>query len=156
MVASCIFKELPLLCFWVSWFLFLVAGTVHVMMSLKPPQMSRKHLWGVFIFVCGVGTPYAKNPRGWSGFESARKNLKNLQKSVDIRPGVWYYTWAPSAETKEWLLSPSWEAKRKEPIDVRKFRLAPRKRERSKFDGEIRITKNFEKRAWQKITSVIK
>ena len=46
MVASCIFKELPLLCFWVSWFLFLVAGTVHVMMSLEPPQMSRKHLWG--------------------------------------------------------------------------------------------------------------
>ncbi|MFR5706252.1 MAG: hypothetical protein ACLUEF_11040, partial [Faecalibacterium prausnitzii] len=37
------------------------------------------------------------------------------------------------------------EVKRKEPIDVRKFRPAPRNRERSKFDGEIRITKNFEK-----------
>ena len=39
------------------------------------------------------------------------------------------------------------EVKRKEPIDVRKFRPAPRNRERSKFAGEIRITKNFEKRA---------
>ena len=29
---------------------FLVAGTVHVMMSLEPPQMSRKHLWG-FLFL---------------------------------------------------------------------------------------------------------
>ena len=37
------------------------------------------------------------------------------------------------------------EVKRKEPIDVRKFRPAPRNRERSKFAGEIRITKNFEK-----------
>ena len=82
MVASCIFKELPLLCLWVSWFLFLVAGTVHVMISLEPPQMSRKHLWGFFIFVYGVGTPYAKNTRGWSGFESARKNLKKLAKKV--------------------------------------------------------------------------
>jgi hypothetical protein len=39
------------------------------------------------------------------------------------------------------------EVKRKEPIDVRKFRQVPRNRERSKFAGEIRITKNFEKRA---------
>ena len=53
MVASCIFKELPLLCLWVSWFLFLVAGTVHVMMSLETPQMSRKHLWG-FLFLSTV------------------------------------------------------------------------------------------------------
>ena len=53
MVASCIFKELPLLCFWVSWFLFLVAGTVHVMMSLETPQMSRKHLLG-FLFLSTV------------------------------------------------------------------------------------------------------
>jgi hypothetical protein len=37
------------------------------------------------------------------------------------------------------------EVKRKEPIDVRKFRPAPRNRERSKFAGEIWITKNFEK-----------
>ena len=28
--------------------LFLVAGTVHVMMSLEPPQMSRKRLLGDF------------------------------------------------------------------------------------------------------------
>ena len=32
---------------------FLVAGTVHVMMSLEPPQMSRKHLWG-FLFLSTV------------------------------------------------------------------------------------------------------
>ena len=37
------------------------------------------------------------------------------------------------------------EVKRKEPIDVRKFRPAPRNRERSKFAGEIRIAKNFKK-----------
>ena len=42
------------------------------------------------------------------------------------------------------------EVKRKEPIDVRKFRPAPRNRERSKFDGEIRITKNFEKKSLTK------
>ena len=156
MVASCIFKELPLLCFWVSWFLFLVAGTVHVMMSLEPPQMSRKHLWGVFIFVCGVETPYAKNPRGWSWFESARKNLKKLAKKCWhlARRMVLYLSakrWDKRMTSESQL-----EVKRKEPIDVRKFRPAPRNRERYKFDGEIRITKNFEKRAWQKITSVIK
>ena len=49
--------------------------------------LSNPHRWagnicGVFIFVYGVGTPYAKNTRGWSGFESARKNLKKLVKKV--------------------------------------------------------------------------
>ena len=42
------------------------------------------------------------------------------------------------------------EVKRKEPIDVRKFRPAPRNWERSKFAGEIRITKNFEKKSLTK------
>ena len=32
---------------------FLVAGTVHVMMSLETPQMSRKHLLG-FLFLSTV------------------------------------------------------------------------------------------------------
>ena len=141
MVASCIFKELPLLCFWVSWFLFLVAGTVHVMMSLEPPQMSRKHLWGFFIFVYGVGMPYAKNPRGWSGFESARKNLKKLAKKC----------WHPAQRMVLYLSAKRWdkrmtsesqlEVKRKEPIDVRKFRLAPRNWERSKFDKKRKTSK---------------
>ena len=141
MVASCIFKELPLLCLWVSWFLFLVARTVHVMMSLKPPQMSRKHLWGVFIFVCGVGTPYAKNPRGWIWFESARKNLKKLAKKC----------WHPARHMVLYLSAKRWgkrmtsesrlEVKRKEPIDVRKFRPAPRNREHSKFDKKRKTSK---------------
>ena len=34
---------------------FLVAGTVHVMMSLEPPQMSRKHLWGVLFLSTASG-----------------------------------------------------------------------------------------------------
>ena len=123
--------------------------------------LSNPHRWagnicGVFIFVYGVGTPYAKNIRGWSGFESARKNLKKLAKRC----------WHPARCMVLYLGAKRWdkrmtsesqlEVKRKEPIDVRKFRLAPRNRERSKFAREIWITKNFEKRAWQKITSVIK
>ena len=156
MVARCIFKELPLGCFWGSWFIFLVAGTVHVMMSLETPQMSRKHLWGFLFLSAASGRLTQRVQEAEADLSRREKTWKNLQKRLAKWPSIWYYTWAPSAETKEWLLSPSWEAKRKEPIDVRKFRLAPRKRERSKFDGEIRITKNFEKRAWQKITSVIK
>ena len=123
--------------------------------------LSKPHRWagnicGVFIFVYGVGTPYTKNPRGWSRFESARKNLKKLAKKY----------WHPARCMVLYLSAKRWdkrmtsesqlEVKRKEPIDVRKFRSAPRNRERSKFTREIWITKNFEKRAWQKITSVIK
>ena len=49
--------------------------------------LSNPHRWagnicGGFIFVYGVGTPYTKNPRGWSRFESAQKNLKKLAKKV--------------------------------------------------------------------------
>ena len=40
-----------------------------------------------------------------------RKEIgKKMSKSVDNCPGVWYYTWAPSAETKEWLLKAQQEA----------------------------------------------
>ena len=140
MVASCIFKELPLLCLWVSWFLFLVAGTVHVMMSLETPQMSRKHLWG-FYFCLRCRAPYTKNPRGWSWFESARKNLKKLAKKC----------WHPARRMVLYLSAKRWdkrmtsesqlEVKRKEPIDVRKFRPAPRNRERSKFDKKRKTSK---------------
>ena len=152
MVASCIFKELPLLCFWVSWFLFLVAGTVHVMMSLEPPQMSRKHLWGFYFCLRCRDALREESKRIKLIWVSAKKLAKKC--------------WHPARRMVLYLSAKRWdkrmtsesqlEVKRKEPIDVRKFRLAPRKRERSKFDGEIRITKNFEKRAWQKITSVIK
>ena len=69
------------------------------MMSLEPPQMSRKHLWGFFIFVYGVGTPYAKNPRGWSGFESARKNLKKLAKKC----------WHPARRMVLYLSAKRWD-----------------------------------------------
>ena len=123
--------------------------------------LSKPHRWagnicGVFIFVYGVGTPCAKNPRGWSWFESARKNLKKLAKKC----------WHPARCMVLYLSAKCWgkrmtsesqlEVKRKEPIDVRKFRPAPRNWERSKFTREIWIARNFEKRAWQKITSVIK
>ena len=117
--------------------------------------LSKPHRWagnicGVFIFVYGVGTPCAKNPRGWSWFESARKNLKKLAKKC----------WHPARCMVLYLSAKRWdkrmtsesqlEVKRKEPIDVRKFRPAPRNRERSKFAGEIRITKSFEKKSLTK------
>ena len=117
--------------------------------------LSNPHRWagnicGGFIFVYGVGMPYAKNPRGWSGFESARKNLKKLAKKC----------WHPARRMVLYLSAKRWdkrmtsesqlEVKRKEPIDVRKFRPAPRNWERSKFAGEIRITKNFEKKSLTK------
>ena len=141
MVASCIFKELPLLCFWVSWFLFLVAGTVHVMMSLETPQMSRKHLLG-FLFLSTVsGRLTQRIQEDEADLSRREKTWKNLQKSVDIRPGVWYYTWAPSAETKEWLPKSQLRSERKEPIDVRKLRSAPRNWERSKFDKKRKTSK---------------
>ena len=117
--------------------------------------LSNPHRWagnicGDFIFVYGVGTPYAKNPRGWSGFESARKNLKKLAKKCWhlARRMVLYLSakrWDKRMTSESQL-----EVKRKEPIDVRKFRPAPRNRERSKFAGEIRITKNFEKKSLTK------
>ena len=48
----------------------------------RTPTDEQETSVGFFIFVYGVGPPYAKNPRGWSGFESARKNLKKLVKKV--------------------------------------------------------------------------
>ena len=43
-------------------------------------------------------------PHAWM---DCKKDRKNLPKSVDRRWKVWYYTWAPSAETKNdfWNLS---------------------------------------------------
>ena len=66
--------------------------------------LSNPHRWagnicGVFIFVCGVGTPYAKNPRGWSGFELARKNLKKLAKKC----------WHPAQRMVLYLSAKRWD-----------------------------------------------
>ena len=61
------------------------------------------------------------------------KRAKKLKKGVAKRAGVWYYTWAPSAETKEWLLKSQLRSERKEPIDAEKFRFVPRNLKRSKF-----------------------
>ena len=49
------------------------------------------------------------------------KRAKKLKKGVAKRAGVWYYTWAPSAETKEWLLKSQLRSERKEPIDAERF-----------------------------------
>ena len=153
MVASCIFKELPLLCFWVSWFLFLVAGTVHVMMSLETPQMSRKHLLG-FLFLSTVsGRLTQRIQEDEADLSRREKTWKKLAKKCWHlgRHMVLYLSakrWDKRMTSESQL-----EVKRKEPIDVRKFRSAPRNRERSKFDKKRKTSK---KRAWQKITSVIK
>ena len=61
------------------------------------------------------------------------KRAKKLKKGVAKRAGVWYYTWAPSAETKEWLPKSQLRSERKEPIDAEKFRFVPRNLKRSKF-----------------------
>ena len=54
-----------------------------------------------------------------------RKEIgKKMSKSVDKRPGVWYYTWAPSAETKEWLLKSQQEALEKNQWTFKSFVVA--------------------------------
>ena len=53
-----------------------------------------------------------------------KKHRKNLPKSVDRRREVWYYTWAPSAETKEWLLKPQQEALEKNQWTFKSFAVA--------------------------------
>ena len=108
--------------------------------------LSNPHRWagnicGGFIFVYGVGTPYAKNTRGWSGFESARKNLKKLVKRC-WHPARCMVLYLSAKRRDERMTSESrLEVKRKEPIDVRKFRPAPRNRERSKFDKKRKTSK---------------
>ena len=103
------------------------------MMSLETPQMSRKHLLG-FLFLSAVSRRLTRRIQEDEADLSQReKTWKNLQKSVDIWPGVWYYTWAPSAETKEWLLKSQQGSWRKEPIDAERFQSVLRNLKRSKF-----------------------
>ena len=61
------------------------------------------------------------------------KRAKKLKKGVAKRAGIWYYTWAPSAETKEWLPKSQLRSERKEPIDAERFQSVLRNRRRSKF-----------------------
>ena len=46
----------------------------------------------------------------WVLYTNREKVWKKLQKGVAKCSGMWYYTWAPSAETKEWLLKSEHEA----------------------------------------------
>ena len=113
--------------------------------------LSKPHRWagnicGVFIFVYGVGTPYTKNPRGWSRFESARKNLKKLAKKC----------WHPARRMVLYLSAKRWDKRMtseasarslwKEPTDVQKHQLTLRYWEWFKF----RMFKSLEKKSLTK------
>ena len=87
--------------------------------------LSKPHRWagnicGVFIFVYGVGTPYTKNPRGWSRFESARKNLKKLAKKCWHSSGGMVLYLSAKRWDKRMTSEASARSRRKEPIDVKK------------------------------------
>ena len=108
-----------------------------------------------------------------------------MSKSVDKIAGVWYYTWAPSAETKEWLLKSQQEALEKNQWTFKSFAVAKamnrpsgafKQTERScesKMEGshpdKLTVStekllndlssknfKSFSKSAWQKTASVVK